>query len=529
MQTYASRRRAEQRTPAPRPEQTKGPSLAQLAAGAAPTREQMGRQVDLPGAIREKMEASFGADFSNVKVYESQTVADAGARAMTMGSHVMFAPGQLDFASTGGQSLLGHELSHVVSQARGESRGVGFLRDAGLEAQADRQGAMAAAGETVYSGPVTPISATSTALSASGPMQAKKKDEDAEMEAYHVEQERKSAEHAAENASRDMDFDTMIKEGGSDYAIKRYNDNLAKKNEKHRKKRSEEKYTAARQDYYGNKYFSDPDEPPNRKDYISKSKKYLDKQYDASRMDPVMHDYLSRHLEGKSREEQDAMIAAFQSGDMEKMRPYFQEEIDRVSEMDPSALLADSEKDVMEAYGKMGSVSRDLKSMNKLVKSGVITPESMGYDKNDGASREKFGRFQQNMGDIRSYSRDAAQLSNQLRNHDTIGGESREELRQKRAANREKRAAYEEKRAATTFGQQTSDENFSYRNVTAEPKKPGSNLSSLSEDEQLATLKQWIKDPGGASPGEVADWKKKFAEIRARQMDNQYSKGQSSW
>ena len=142
LQWTVKKRTETQAAPAARRPQTdaSGPSLAELAAGAMPSAEQMGRRVELPGAVREKMEASFGADFSGVKLYESQTVADAGANAMTMGSSVAFAPGRLDLASTSGQALLGHELSHVVSQARGESAGRGFLADAGLEAQADRQG-----------------------------------------------------------------------------------------------------------------------------------------------------------------------------------------------------------------------------------------------------------------------------------------------------------------------------------------------------------------------------------------------------
>ncbi len=174
-QIYQAHRRAQQ-APAEQKLHTNapGPSLSELAAGAMPSTEQMGRRVDLPEAIREKMEASFGADFSGVKVYESQTVADAGAQAMTMGSNVAFAPGQLDLASTSGQALLGHELSHVVSQARGESAGQGFLADSGLEAQADRQGALAAQGESVYSGPVSPLSASAVPASAAGPVQARK-------------------------------------------------------------------------------------------------------------------------------------------------------------------------------------------------------------------------------------------------------------------------------------------------------------------------------------------------------------------
>ena len=102
--------------------------MSAIASGSVrPTPEQLGRRVDLPGAIRAKMESAFGADFSGVELYESQTVADAGAQAMTMGNKIGFAPGQLDFASGAGQALLGHELSHVVSQARGEARGGGHV------------------------------------------------------------------------------------------------------------------------------------------------------------------------------------------------------------------------------------------------------------------------------------------------------------------------------------------------------------------------------------------------------------------
>ena len=175
MQTYIKRREPDTRGPSPEKSSSMKNSMSAIASGSVrPTPEQMGHRVDLPGAIRAKMESAFGADFSGVELYESQTVADAGAQAMTMGNKIGFAPGELDFVSGAGQALLGHELSHVVSQARGEVTGSGFLNDHALEARADREGALAAAGESVYSGPVTPISTTSTALSAAGPMQAKK-------------------------------------------------------------------------------------------------------------------------------------------------------------------------------------------------------------------------------------------------------------------------------------------------------------------------------------------------------------------
>ena len=142
-----------------------------------PTAAEKGHRIDLPEAMRARMESSFGADLSAVKLYESQTVADAGANAITQGSSISFAPGKADFSSRGGQELLGHELSHVVSQARGQVTGGGFLNDSALEARADREGALAAAGESVFGGAAAPLSGAS-ATAASGPMQASKEDKD---------------------------------------------------------------------------------------------------------------------------------------------------------------------------------------------------------------------------------------------------------------------------------------------------------------------------------------------------------------
>ena len=174
-QTYLERKRADRSAPSKIEPVPASPSLDALQAGVAqPTQEQLGRPVDLPGAIQAKMEAAFGADLSAVKLYESQAVADAGAQAVAQGSRIAFAPGKLDFASSSGQALLGHELSHVISQARGEVTGSGFLRDAALEARADREGAMAATGESVYAGPVTTALSTASAAPAAGPMQASK-------------------------------------------------------------------------------------------------------------------------------------------------------------------------------------------------------------------------------------------------------------------------------------------------------------------------------------------------------------------
>jgi len=137
--------------------------------------ETPGHQVDMPTVMREKMEGAFGMDLSSVKLYENKAVGEAGAVAVTQGSKIAFAPGKLDFSSVNGQALLGHEISHAVSQARGEVPGSGLVSDSALEARADREGLMAARGESVtsgYGGAAAPLSSASAA-SASGPMQAK--------------------------------------------------------------------------------------------------------------------------------------------------------------------------------------------------------------------------------------------------------------------------------------------------------------------------------------------------------------------
>ena len=161
--------------------------LAALTMGkASPTAAEKGRSVNLAEATRARMEQSFGADLSGIRLYESQTVADAGAQAVARGNEIAFAPGKTNFTTRSGQELLGHELSHVVSQQRGEVTGSGFLNNHALEARADREGAMAAAGEQINSGAFAPLS-TASAASAAGPMQAKKdKDKQESHDIEHI-------------------------------------------------------------------------------------------------------------------------------------------------------------------------------------------------------------------------------------------------------------------------------------------------------------------------------------------------------
>ena len=101
----------------------------------------------MPDNVKAKMEGSFNTDFSNVRVHASSSKApEVGALAYTQGTDIHFAPGQFSPESSSGQSLLGHELAHVVQQGEGrvqpttEINGLPVNDNPALEDEADRMG-----------------------------------------------------------------------------------------------------------------------------------------------------------------------------------------------------------------------------------------------------------------------------------------------------------------------------------------------------------------------------------------------------
>jgi hypothetical protein len=103
----------------------------------------------LPTEVRSKMEAAFGADFSDVRVHVGHEASRIGAIAYTWGSNIHFAPGHYNPNTLQGQKVLGHELWHVVQQKSGRVKnpfggGVAVVQDHALEAEADRMGEKAA-------------------------------------------------------------------------------------------------------------------------------------------------------------------------------------------------------------------------------------------------------------------------------------------------------------------------------------------------------------------------------------------------
>ncbi len=109
----------------------------------------------LPDPVRTKMEGSFGADFSAVRVHQGGEAAALHADAYAEGTDLHFAPGRYDPHSESGQALLGHELGHVVQQAEGrvaatrQMHGAAVNDDPALEREADVWGERAARGEAI--------------------------------------------------------------------------------------------------------------------------------------------------------------------------------------------------------------------------------------------------------------------------------------------------------------------------------------------------------------------------------------------
>jgi predicted chitinase len=79
----------------------------------------------LPAAVRSRFETRFGQDFSDVRVHEGSRGADpaqeAQAAALTFDSHIHFAAGRYRPGTREGDSVLAHELAHVVQQRRPRS------------------------------------------------------------------------------------------------------------------------------------------------------------------------------------------------------------------------------------------------------------------------------------------------------------------------------------------------------------------------------------------------------------------------
>ncbi|MFV0605091.1 MAG: DUF4157 domain-containing protein, partial [Niabella sp.] len=82
----------------------------------------------LPATIKNEMERSFNADFSQVKLHTNshavQMNQELQAQAFTYGNDIYFNSGKYDMNNVNGKHLLAHELTHVLQQGGGNGTAV---------------------------------------------------------------------------------------------------------------------------------------------------------------------------------------------------------------------------------------------------------------------------------------------------------------------------------------------------------------------------------------------------------------------
>ncbi len=113
-----------------------------------------GKPLD-PG-MREQMEASFGEDFSNVRLHTDAQAAKSAqvltAQAYTVGQDIVFGKGRYAPNTGVGQRLLAHELGHVVQQRQAAQIDKDTMSRPGdgCERAADRAAQLALTGQRVF-------------------------------------------------------------------------------------------------------------------------------------------------------------------------------------------------------------------------------------------------------------------------------------------------------------------------------------------------------------------------------------------
>jgi hypothetical protein len=132
--------------------------MIQSTVGNQAVQRLIGERTTHPGGgqpleprIRPGLEVGFGHDLGGIRIHtdtEGQEKAKQhGARAVTVGSDIYFAPGRYDPASRDGQRLLAHEIAHTIQQRGGTTEtqgGAGHERDADRAAAAVLTGGRAA-------------------------------------------------------------------------------------------------------------------------------------------------------------------------------------------------------------------------------------------------------------------------------------------------------------------------------------------------------------------------------------------------
>ncbi|EST37003.1 hypothetical protein N566_15345 [Streptomycetaceae bacterium MP113-05] len=110
-----------QRTPGDAEEEQQRAPQAQARSSVHDVVSGSGQPLDTD--TRSDMESRLGTDFSDVQLHTDTSAHDSarevGARAYTVGSHIVFQRDAYDPSSHEGRTTLAHELTHVVQQRSG--------------------------------------------------------------------------------------------------------------------------------------------------------------------------------------------------------------------------------------------------------------------------------------------------------------------------------------------------------------------------------------------------------------------------
>ena len=120
---------------------------------------ELGAGIPVPAQTAAAFESAYSVSLDQVQVHaDSPIPARHGARALTVGHHIVFAPGRFQPDTEAGQELIGHELAHVVQQqgGTGSVQAAAGPASAAHELEADSAARSAVNGEPVQGlSPVT--------------------------------------------------------------------------------------------------------------------------------------------------------------------------------------------------------------------------------------------------------------------------------------------------------------------------------------------------------------------------------------
>lgn len=161
----------------------------------SPVTDVIGRGAGQPleAPVRQRMEASFGADFSDVRVHSGGTAAASAravdAHAYTVGNEIVLGDGHAA-GSPAHERTLAHELTHVVQQRSGPVDGTPTGTGISISSPSDRfeQAAEATAAAVLSSGRAPDAGAAGGGSGASVQREGPEEDED-ELQALAVQRE----------------------------------------------------------------------------------------------------------------------------------------------------------------------------------------------------------------------------------------------------------------------------------------------------------------------------------------------------